>query len=239
MEHDALLAAKLEAIAEFAAGAGHEINNPLAAISGRAQLLLRDETDPERRRHLQTIGAQALRIRDMIGDVMLFARPPEPQPQRVNLVAIIDDVLSKFAGDLAESRISINTEYGKSVPVWADETQLRIVLSELLRNAIRFSPQEKTIRIDAVCESEDLSTFTVHDEGPGLSDTDREHLFDPFYSGRQAGRGLGFGLPKCWRIVTRHGGRITADCGGGKGLVITVHWPAAEAPLPPGERDSL
>ena len=72
--------AKLEALAEFAAGAGHEINNPATTIAGRATLLLRDETDPIRRQALKTIGGQAYRIRDMIGDLMLFARPPEPQP---------------------------------------------------------------------------------------------------------------------------------------------------------------
>ena len=73
---DAFLRAKLEALAEFAAGAGHEINNPVATIVGRAELLLKGETNPERRQALLTIGAQALRIRDMIGDLMVFARPP-------------------------------------------------------------------------------------------------------------------------------------------------------------------
>lgn len=66
---------KLEALGEFAAGAGHEINNPVATIAGRAQLLLASEVDSERRHALEIIGGQALRIRDMIGDVMLFARP--------------------------------------------------------------------------------------------------------------------------------------------------------------------
>ncbi len=74
----ALEAEKLEALAEFAAGAGHEINNPLTVISGRAQLLLRDEKDPERRRTLALIRAQAVRVNEMIADMRLFARPPEP-----------------------------------------------------------------------------------------------------------------------------------------------------------------
>ena len=81
----ALEAAKAEALAEFAAGAGHEINNPLATIAGRVQILLRDETDANRRQDLATIGAQALRVRDMIGDLMLFGRPPAPRPERLLL----------------------------------------------------------------------------------------------------------------------------------------------------------
>ena len=74
---------KLEALADFAAGAGHEMNNPLAVIAGRAQLLLGDETDPERRAALALIWAQAQRVHEMIADAMLFARPPAPQFEQI------------------------------------------------------------------------------------------------------------------------------------------------------------
>src|SRR5437773_12387659 len=87
---------KLAALAEFAAGAGHEINNPLAVICGRAELLLREETHPERRRDLATIHAQARRIYEMIADLMLFARPPQPALAPVDL----DGLLVELARDL-------------------------------------------------------------------------------------------------------------------------------------------
>lgn len=219
--------AKLAALAEFAAGAGHEINNPLAAISGRAQLLLRDETDPERRRHLITIGAQALRIRDMIGDAMLFARPPEPQPQPVPLADALSRVQQSLEESLGEKQLSLGGRRHPDVVVQADPTQLEIVLSELLRNAIRFAPAGSTIDVDVQLGAADTVMITVRDRGPGLSDVDREHLFDPFYSGRQAGRGLGFGLPKCWRIVTLHGGRIRPD--ESDGFAMHVEWPVASS----------
>lgn len=225
IDSEALRHAKLEAMAEFAAGAGHEINNPLAAISGRAQLLLRDEADPERRRHLITIGAQALRIRDMIGDAMLFARPPKPEPVAVDLCAAFDEAISKFTEQLEPSRLTIRGNRTGNLSIWADATQLQIVLCELVRNAIRFAPNESTIDIDADRADESTAKITVRDRGPGLSDIDREHLFDPFYSGRQAGRGLGFGLPKCWRIVTLHGGRIRPE--ETDGFAIVVEWPLA------------
>ena len=88
---------KLEALAEFAAGAGHEINNPLATIIGRAQLLLKDERDPQRRQMLLSIGAQAYRIRDMIGDTMLFGRPPVPEMQPVDLANAVAAVVRQQA----------------------------------------------------------------------------------------------------------------------------------------------
>ena len=233
---DALLAAKMEALAEFAAGAGHEINNPLAAISGRAQMLLNGETDPERRRHLLTIGAQALRIRDMIGDVMLFARPPIPHPLRVNLSHHIDEVLSALEDDLASSQLTVDRSEDGDLFVHADETQLKIVLSELIRNALFFSPSGSAIRIEAIQRVTGFATIRILDDGPGLSATDREHLFDPFFSGRQAGRGLGFGLSKCWRIVTLHGGDIQPIEGAKFG--IAVDWPTTR-PADVGADQSL
>src|SRR6478735_643901 len=100
-------AAKLEAMAEFAAGAGHEINNPLATIIGRAQLLLKDESDPQRRQMLISIGAQAYRIRDMIGDTMLFGRPPSPEIANVDLGQAIRHITAKLASDLANDRCTV------------------------------------------------------------------------------------------------------------------------------------
>lgn len=225
-DSEVLLAAKLEAMAEFAAGAGHEINNPLAAISGRAQLLLREETDPERRRHLLTIGAQALRIRDMIGDAMLFARPPQPSPEPSDLGEALRDVQHGLSRQLTESGLTLGGRRESTLSVWADRVQLRVVLSELLRNAITFAPAGTTIQVDAFSGPGNRAVITVRDDGPGLSETDREHLFDPFYSGRQAGRGLGFGLPKCWRIVTLHGGRIR-PLESPEGFAIQVEWPTS------------
>jgi len=223
-----LQSAKLESLAEFAAGAGHEINNPLAAISGRTQLLLRGESDPERRRHLLTIGAQALRVRDMISDTMLFGRPPQPEPSRLNLTDVVDRVASQFTDEIESQHLTLDGERGSDVTVWADETQLSVVISELLRNAIHASPEGGRITIVTTCETASggrWARLTMRDEGPGLTDESREHLFDPFYSGRQAGRGLGFGLSKCWRIVTNHGGQIEVAMTDETGFAIVVHWP--------------
>lgn len=230
IENDRMLRdAKLAALGEFAAGAGHEINNPLAAISGRAQLLLRGEHDPERRRHLTTIGAQALRIRDLIGDAMLFARPPQPEPESLDLAQVLDRVVDRFAGRLAAKGLTVSRDDSAVREIWADAVQLPVVVSELLRNAIEASPQGGVIRLEVRSERADDGDwvcFSVRDDGPGLTDESAEHLFDPFFSGRDAGRGLGFGLSKCWRIVTGHGGRIAVEKGLERGFGMVVHWPS-------------
>jgi len=233
---------KLRALAEFAAGAGHEINNPIATIVGYVQQLLSDESNPDRRHALATIGAQAYRIRDMIGDVMLFGRPPAPCPRELDLSSVVREVASKFAEEARAASIEVAIDAGAQVPVFADPVQLRIVVSSLLRNSFEALVSGGSVAIrTANFEDNDrqFAVFSISDDGPGLSESDREHLFDPFYSGRQAGRGLGFGLPKTWRIVTLHGGTIDVASSETGGVVFTVRWPGSSRPSDPlqaGER---
>ena len=200
---------KLHALGEFAAGAGHEINNPLAAIRGRTEQLLAGEKDHGRRQLLETIGAQTLRIRDMIGDTMLFARPPEPVVAPFCLTELITEVMQQFVDDFSERKISL---YGKrdDTDVVADRQQLAIALAELVRNAVCAVADHGTITIDCLTDSTTNDRILkISDDGVGFTDLERQHCFDPFFSGRQAGRGLGFGLSKAWRIVTNHGGLLT------------------------------
>ena len=90
---------KLQAMKELAYGASHEINNPLANISSRAQLLLRDEPDPERRRSLSTINSQAFRAHEMLADLMLFAKPPAIVRQPLDLVALVRQVVQQLENE--------------------------------------------------------------------------------------------------------------------------------------------
>jgi signal transduction histidine kinase len=221
---------KLEAMAEFAAGAGHEINNPVAAIVGRVQMLLPGETSADRRHQLQTIAAQALRIRDMIGDAMLFARPPAPERAQCDLTELVEREAATLR-ELAGARgTSIEFNLRPPVPVSVDRTQLAIVLHALARNSFEALRSGGAVSIEVMVEPSPSDVekahsaephasaclLTVTDNGPGISEADRRHLFDPFYSGRQAGRGLGFGLAKCWRIIAQHSGTIEAASEAGR-----------------------
>jgi signal transduction histidine kinase len=228
-----LEAAKVEALGEFAAGAGHEINNPLATIAGRAQILLRNEIDGNRRQDLATIGAQALRAREMIGDLMLFARPPLPVPQRMLLNELAESVIDQFAAMAHSSSCRLELKVTGPVFGTVDPTQAKIVLSELVRNSLdslgsngERHDREIVIQLERFTASATTATVvSVTDNGPGFSEKDRAHLFDPFYSGRDSGRGLGFGLCKCWRIVNGHAGRIEVDSVPDVATTFRVFWP--------------
>jgi signal transduction histidine kinase len=210
---------KLEAMAELAAGAGHEINNPLTVISGRVQLFLQQESDPERRRSLAVINSQALRVSEMISNMMLFARPPEPRPQRVDLVEVIGQLVQSLEPQTRRRRAEIRAPL-EQPPCWieADRNQLLVALRAVCENALEATGFGA--RVDIALQSDpgtEEVAICVSDDGPGIAPQVQRHLFDPFYSGRQAGRGLGLGLSKCWRIVTNHGGRVEVTSELGRG----------------------
>ncbi len=220
---------KLEAMAEFAAGAGHEINNPLTVIAGRAQLFLREEQDPERRRALALMNAQAMRVYEMIADMRLFARPPQPEPERVDLAELIDQLVDDLSPQAARQEIVLQ-RVGPDGPVEAevDATQLTVALRAMCQNATEAIGHEGRIEIGVRGHGRDVE-IRVSDDGPGIPPEERSHLFDPYYSARQAGRGLGLGLSKCWRIVTNHGGRIEVDSQPGHGAVFAIFLPKQQA----------
>jgi hypothetical protein len=222
---------KLEAMAELAAGAGHEINNPLAIIAGRAQLFLQDETDPERRREAAIIVAQVKRAHEMIADMRLFARPPQPEPQSFDLVCLVDGLLGELAPQAVERATSmVRTGHPGPLTVELDPAQVSVALHALVRNALEAIGHGG--RIEVGLDGDDASaTIRVADNGPGIAAEHRRHIFDPFFSARQAGRGLGMGLSKCWRIVTNHGGHIEVESQPGKGAVFTVQWPRRYRPI--------
>ncbi len=237
---------KLEAMAELAAGAGHEINNPLAVISGRAQLMLRDEHDPGRRRALGSIHGQALRVHEMISDLMLFARPPRMEPSTLDLAQLLDDLTTDLTALASPRRIRVTTVV-HARPLWveADPVQLTVALRAITDNAVEAIGEGGQIHIEARLlepsadnSPEEMSRIeiTIRDDGPGIAPDVRRHLFDPFYSGRSAGRGLGFGLTKCWRIVTAHGGQIDVATSSSSGTEFRVTLPAsASRPILSGD----
>jgi signal transduction histidine kinase len=271
LEHrfsEALDRAKLDAMKELAYGAGHEINNPLANIASRAQTLLQGETDPEKRRKLAAINAQAFRAHEMIADLMLFARPPQLRPERVDVISLLSRVVSELRVEAEAAGVSIVLHnINEPINLIADPTQLAVAIRALCTNAMQAIPHGGTIDLSARQTGENRQResregeapaepsshreveapaepssnregdpprrtakprpvkITISDNGPGIPRDIRPKIFDPFFSGREAGRGLGFGLSKAWRIVTLHGGAIDLHKTPGGGATFIVKLP--------------
>ncbi len=216
---------------ELAYGAGHEINNPLANISARAQTLLVDESDPERRRKLASINRQAFRAHEMIADMMLYAKPPRLSPRPVEIIQILDEVIVGLEDQAADRHVTIRRDSEGPLPeIQADATQLAVALRAICQNSLDATDRDGTITLSAEVSGLRLHqravTVRVQDTGPGIAAATRLHIFDPFFSGREAGRGLGFGLSKAWRIVQEHGGQLDVENVPGSGTVFTMRVPS-------------
>lgn len=224
---DELQRAKLDAMKELAYGASHEINNPLANIALRAQTLLKREDDADKRKALEAMHRAAMRAHEMISDLMLFARPPEPQKRRIDLRDVAATVAEELAPRAAEIEVRLTSTAGEGpVSTEADPDQMAVAVRALVENSLDALGQGGEVAITATTDG-GSACLAVVDNGPGVRDAIREQVFDPFFSGREAGRGLGFGLPKCWRIVTNHGGTVRLENRTGGGVAVTIALPKA------------
>lgn len=221
---------RLTALAEFAAGAGHELNNPLAVIMGRAQLLIGQTTGPEVHRSLRTIVAQAQRAHRILRDLMYVARPTPVRPRRCQPDSILFEAVRDLQRE-AETRGVRLMALPADGPAaaWCDADALRHVADILIRNALEATPQGRLVRIKGQSTPESLS-WEVADEGSGLSTQAARKLLDPFYCGREAGRGLGLGLSRAARFISLSGGDLTWRHAPGGGTIFRVHLPLAPIP---------
>ncbi|WP_068258078.1 sensor histidine kinase [Rubripirellula obstinata] len=212
---------KLGAIKQLAYGLSHEINNPLANISTRAQSLQRGEDDPSKVATLQRIIDQVYRAHEMIADLMFYANPPLPEPTPSHLNPLIEQVADSFREQAERQSIRLELSLPKdSADRNVDEGMLSEAVRVLIRNAIEAIGCQGTVVVSLV-EQGSMTQIHVADSGPGLSAEAREHAFDPYFSGREAGRGLGLGLCRAYRIAQLHHAEISL-AGGPAGCVATI-----------------
>ncbi len=223
----------LAAIGEMAAGAAHELNNPLAVISGRAQLMRDKAGDDAAKKTWQLIADQAHRISDIISQLMEYANPPVPVPSDVNPLEILSEAIEAFSSSDHPQAASLQAdiEVGGPVPlVRVDAGQLRAVVVELITNAANATKTEPQLSLTT--EADDTNgtvLISVKDNGPGMDEQVLARAFTPFYSSQQAGRRNGLGLPRAKRFVESNGGRMWISSAKGKGTTVHIELPQAKA----------
>lgn len=221
---DQLHQSKLQSIYNLAYGLSHELNNPLANIASRAGLLLHAIEQPDQRGLIQAIIDNAMRGGEMLGDLMLIARPPRPSPIVVSLQQLGGEINEQCARWAGRRKICLQMDWRAEGTASFDKAMLVEAVWCLVRNAIEASPADSTIQILSSLAENQLC-IEVLDQGPGLSAEALRHCFDPYYSGREAGRGLGMGLAKAQRFARLLSGEVRIRNRSGRGCRASVAIP--------------
>ena len=229
----------------FIADAAHELRTPLTAVHLQAQLAERAATEAERRKALADLKSGLERATRLSEQLLTLARtePGVDAPERpealVDLTALAREVIAELAPLAAEKAVDLGLSEGGKAVVRGDAEALRTLLSNLIDNAVRYTPSNG--RVDITVQPEDARVaLAVRDNGPGIAPAERARVFDRFYRGQSAStpqaaqrastRGSGLGLAIVKRIADRHGADIALGEGlDGKGLGVTVRFPAATA----------
>ncbi|MDD5309752.1 MAG: ATP-binding protein [Deltaproteobacteria bacterium] len=227
LEADLERSRRLAALGELSVSLAHEIRNPLGAVSGSFQLLTgRKDLGEEDRALLDIISREIGRMERLIADMLDFARPKEADRNPCDVAALVAEVVEAFRlSQEAEDR-EVIIDAGGSIEILADASRLRQVVWNLLRNAAQVTDAGGEIDV-SVRDAGDRVEIEVKDRGPGITPEDRRRIFEPFFSTRE--RGLGIGLALCKRIVEGHNGRIDAEPREGGGTVVRVTLPRQAA----------
>jgi signal transduction histidine kinase/HD-like signal output (HDOD) protein/CheY-like chemotaxis protein len=219
---------RLAAVGQLAAGAAHEINNPLAIINARAQLLQRRETDEKKQRELKQITEQIERISGILTDLMTFARPAPPKLTLVDIKSLLDRVIELVSTGLAKLNITIHKEYASDIPaIKADQNQLEQVFLNLIINA-QHAMEESGGRLEVKANlSPDRQTLhiAISDQGKGIPKEHLPRIFDPFFTTKEEGKGTGLGLSTSKVIIDSHFGQIDFQSAVGKGTTVHLKIP--------------
>lgn len=204
---------RLATLGQMAAGVAHEINNPLNAIVGMAELLLDSLPDEANRSLVQTIREQALRIGRITRSLLTFARPRPQELVPIDLNRLVQEVIALVAYRLRSDNISVQLQLREPLPlIMGDPSQLQQVLLNLINNAYDAMSGQNGGRLTIQTDTDGMAVILIVDDtGPGIPDEHLPHLFDPFFTTKPVGKGTGLGLAIAYGIITGHGGRIRAE----------------------------
>ena len=222
-------AEKMAAVGQLVSGVAHEVNNPLTAILGFADLLMENQELPESaRKDLRVILQEAQRTKQIVQNLLSFARQMPPQRKPVQLNAILKRTIQLRAYDFHSRGVAVTEQYDDALPfVIGDSQQLQQVFLNILNNAydaVRESVPGPRIEI-STRRNNDFVEVAFCDNGHGI--TYPERIFDPFFTTKEVGEGTGLGLSICYGIVKEHGGEIVcANNVDRAGATFTVRFPS-------------
>ena len=229
MEEQLRLAGRLAAVGELSAGVAHELNNPIAAIQGFAQLLTgRNDLDETTKKDLGIIYREAQRAAKITQNLLSFARRHEPEKGFVSLNEVLEKTIELRAHQMKVNNIEVVVEFATDLPkTTADFFQMQQVFVNIINNAEQamVEAHRKGRLVVKTQKAGNMIQATFADDGPGISEDNLKRIFDPFFTTKEVGKGTGLGLSICYGIVEAHGGRIYARSKLGQGATVVVEIP--------------
>ena len=229
-ERQLVQSGKLAAIGELAAGVAHEVNNPLFAILGLVEFLLKDaEAGTKSHERLQLIQSTALEIKEIVRSLLDFARESSNEVAVVDLGEVIRETVKLLEKTTAGHGVEIVEQFADG-PFLVDgsSNQLKQIFLNLIGNARQAMPAGGTVSIQLSTDDEAV-TATVRDDGPGILPEHLQRIFEPFFTTKRATGGTGLGLSVSVGIAENHGGSLTATSTPGEGAAFTVRLPRHRA----------
>jgi two-component system sensor histidine kinase HydH len=222
---------RLSALGHLSAGLAHEIRNPLASIAGASSILqLEPDNATQRGEFLEIIQLECRRLNNLVDHFLDFARPRRPDLGLVAVEDLFDTVSSLATHALRDDRTQIHLETAANLPlVECDAEQIKQVLLNLVLNAVQSMPEGGNVVLSAKGERQAIA-IRVRDEGGGIPAEHLDNIFDPFFTLKEAGTGLG--LSVAHGIVTQHGGTLRVESSSSRGAQFLVMLPWRQAARP-------
>jgi PAS domain S-box-containing protein len=224
---------KMSAVGQLIAGVAHELNNPLTAILGYAQLLESEGLAERAAEFVKKLFKQAQRTHRVVQNLLSFARQRKPQKEPVDICRVLEETLALRDYDLRVNNVKLECEIEAELPaVTADPQQIEQVFLNIINNSIDAlleSGKDKILQVRVFHKNGNIHT-EFHDSGPGIKEPNR--IFEPFYTTKSIGKGTGLGLSICYGIIQEHGGSISGRNHPEGGAIMELHLPVAETSLP-------
>jgi two-component system NtrC family sensor kinase len=229
LEQQLVQSGKLAAIGELAAGVAHEINNPLFAILGLVEFLIKDaESGSKTHERLQLVQQTGLEIKEIVRSLLDFARENSEERHFVALEEVVFQTVDLVRRTSANKGVEIIERYNSDAAlVNASPNQIKQIFLNLLANARQAMPGGGSVTIDVHCEADGV-LVTVSDTGAGIPEDTQSRIFEPFFTTKRDTGGTGLGLPVSLGIAEAHGGSLTVESKLGEGAAFTLRLPRAE-----------
>jgi signal transduction histidine kinase len=230
-------AERLFSLGQLSAGLAHEIRNPLGSIAGAVRILRRSiDSGPKQIECLDIIEQESQRLNRLLTNFLDFAKPRAPHFRPVDISAVFDTVMTLAAHGLSRDTVNLRKEVEPALPLpEADSEQLQQVLLNLTMNAIQATAESGEVVLSASRAADRHVLIRVRDQGVGVSPENIDRLFDPFFTTRENGTGLG--LPVAHEIVRQFGGTLSADRNQDRGMTFSLLLPVHQKDLNETEAD--